>query len=473
MKENAVTDRLTFLAETFDVFEPSSETDKNILDDKLQVLKKEGYKCSLVKSNDDLILSILSTKMNDKNRLLKKVSVSSDIFSAMITADPTDNKMYLQWMLNVFTRLIKEGTKTSLDNAKRFVLEDLPQANSYLVLFEDNKRKRKFRELCKASYSIKNLEDPTNINQYKSLAQLFDSVDPFIEKEPSAVERTLKKFVDSGQALIPVKDRKFTLYIPKSTDSSVVFDNFANWCTAKKGNSMFTHYTSSYKKPNGKNSDIYIIVNNKFFTGDSKEIVQIHFETDQIKDRKNDSNVSIYESILSESEGLSNFFYEELITMAKEYKRGIDNNKYLDFLVKFGFADSLFELIDIETDTIRFSEREIPRIPDITKFKNLEQLIISKASLVDLHESIGTLYNLEMLILPKNKIKSLPKEIGNLKKLEFLNIIGNPIKDFPNEITYLDKSNGGSLHKIAVEESDIGADNYRRLKELLPTTSFD
>jgi Leucine-rich repeat (LRR) protein len=88
----------------------------------------------------------------------------------------------------------------------------------------------------------------------------------------------------------------------------------------------------------------------------------------------------------------------------------------------------------------------------------------------ELHPSIGKLTNLEMLVLTENKIKELPKEIGNLKNLTFLNIIGNPIKDIPTEISYLDKSRGGSLHRIAVKEEDIGRENYQKLKELLPTT---
>jgi hypothetical protein len=71
------------------------------------------------------------------------------------------------------------------------------------------------------------ITDFTDINQYKSLAQLFDAVDPFIEKDASAIERTMQRFVDIGQAVIPVKDRKFTLFIPKSTEANVVFDNFA------------------------------------------------------------------------------------------------------------------------------------------------------------------------------------------------------------------------------------------------------
>jgi len=49
-------------------------------------------------------------------------------------------------------------------------------------------------------------------------------------------------------------------------------------------------------------------------------------------------------------------------------------------------------------------------------------------------------------------------------------LIGNPITSIPTEISYLDKSRGGSLHRLAVREEDIGLENYKKLKELLPTT---
>jgi len=467
MNSKKVIDRLTYLAEQFDVFEYSDE--KGLIK-KTDKLSDSGLTTKLITSGNGVILGILSTKTNEKDRLSKVVSISSDVFNNMVLADPTDNKIYLQWMLTLFTRFIKEGSDNSIKSAIRFVNEDLPQAKAYLTLFEDNKRKKKFIDLCKASYSLISVKDPTNINQYKSLAQLFDSVDPFIEKEPSAVERTLYKFVESGQAIIPLKDRKFTLYIPKTTAASIVFSNYTNWCTAKEGNGMFNIYTKNNLKPNGKKSDIYIIINNKFFTGESKELYQVHFETEQLKDYTNGQNVSIFESVLKESDGISNFFYMELMAMAKAYKKGIDNNIYLDYLIQFGFADTLFNLIDDNTPEIKFMVREIPRLPDISRFKMVDQLIITNAKMVDLHPSIGSLNNLEMLILTGNRIKSLPKEIGNLKNLIFLNLVGNPINDIPEEIKYLDKTNGGSLHRLGVSKETISEANYNRLKELLPTT---
>ena len=467
MIESKIGDRIEFLANKFDVFEHDGI---NAIS-KLKELEEAGYKPKLIEYENKLV-AILSFKENTENeRIRKHISVSFDVFSAMIAADPTANKSCVQWMLNVFTRFIREGDE-GLNMAIRFVGEDLPQAGVYISLFEANKRKKKFKELCGSSYLLKGMSDPTDINQYKSLSQLFDAIDPFIERNPSELERLLQRYVDIGQAEIPVRDRKFTLFIPKTRDANVVFDKFANWCTAKEKNGMFDSYTKNNRKPDGRKSDIYIIINNQFFNGESQEVYQIHFETRQIKDRHNSQNVSIFESVIHESESMSNFFYEELIGMAKLCKTGLDNNVYLDHLIKFGFCESLFELIDSNSPTIRFMTREIPRMPDMTKFKSLEHLIIAGAGMVELHPSIGKLMNMEMLVLPNNKIKVLPLEIGNLKKLTFLNLTGNPLKEIPAEIKYLDKSNGGSLFRLAVTKKDIGEKNYQRLKELLPTTNI-
>lgn len=463
--EKGLTDRLVFLAETFDVFDCSSDE----LQKKISCFEKENYEVQTVYYEQNVI-ALVSSKVNNKDRIIKKVSVCMDVFSEMIAADPTKNKMYVQWMLNMFSRFMKD-VKSQVYGI-RLVGEDLPQAEMYLKLFEDNKRKKKFKDLCLGSYSLKGITDPTDINQYKSLSQLFDSVDPFIERDASVIERTIMKYVDLGKAYIPVKDRKFTVYVPLTLDASVVFAKHANWCTAREGNGMFKSYTESHKTPDGKKSKLYVIINNKFFSGESDEIFQVHFETNQLKDRKNSQNVTIFENVMAESEGVANFFKEELLVLARN-KKTVKQNTYLDYLLKFGFAESLFELLEEDTPIIKFMDREIPRIPNVSKFKNLDQIIITGAKLQELDPSVGELTKLSMLVLANNKLVSLPSEIGGLKNLEFLNLKGNNIKSIPNEISNLDKSKGGSLYRIVVDKNDIGDENYKKLKELLPTTNFN
>ena len=45
----------------------------------------------------------------------------------MLDSDPTSKKKYTQWMLNNFTRLIKD--ESTIIEGIRFVIEDLPLIN--------------------------------------------------------------------------------------------------------------------------------------------------------------------------------------------------------------------------------------------------------------------------------------------------------------------------------------------------------
>lgn len=467
------TDRLEFLVKKFNVVDLS---DKTLTDDLSNEYFDKGYQnMSLVEGHGDKPIAYVFTKESIKinnsggevHKIKYAIYIGKDVFDAMVLADPTKNKIYTQWMLNVFNNLIKSGEESE---AVRFVDEDLPQAEEYLTLFESHKRKKKFKEYCKVSYVLKNVTDPTNINQYHSLSQLYDAVDPFIERDPSDIEKTMLKFVSMGQAEIPVKDRRFTVFIPKTTEANVVFNKYASWCTVRPGNGMFDSYTQNNLKPNGKVSDIYIVIDHRFYEGenDNNLIHQIHFESKQVRNR-NQSGESFYEDVISQSEGVANFFNSELTQMAKD-KFTIEKNVYLDYLVKFGWTQAMFDLMNEVTPVIKFINREVPKLADVSRFKELRQLIICKSKLHELHPSLGKLTQLESLSLAQNKLKSLPREIGNLKNLNFINLIGNPIKDIPNEIKYLDKSNGGSLVRIAVKESDIGQKNYKKLKGLLPST---
>lgn len=455
------TERLKFLLTKFNVF------DETFLSSKTKKLENDGYDVSTILSHDDDCLAIVSKK-EENGKIRTEINISKTVFDLMVDSDPAPNKMYTQWMLTTFNRMLKEVNYT---NAVRFASEDLPLASEYLIIFESNKRKQKFKELCASSFILKGISDPTDINQYKSLSQLFDAVDPFIVKDSSEIESLLYRFVDSKQAEIGVRDRKFTVYIPLTRDASVVFDSFANWCTCKEGNGMFQHYTTNYKTPLGRKSKIYIIINNEFFNGiiNDNTLFQIHFESNQIKDRKNThSNVGIYDSLLS-SENVLNFFHDELISLSKEF-RNLNKNLYLDNLIKFGFSDSLFEVIEETTPMIIFKDKEVPKMGDVARFENLQTFEMNNTKLTNIHPSVCTLKNLEVMVLRDNKITTIPSEIGNLKSLIFMNILGNKIVEIPDTIKYLDKSNGGNLHRLAVSQKDIGENNYEKLKRLLPNT---
>ena len=412
------------------------------------------------------VLAVKITEHKTEKRSKTTVLISESVFDDMVKADPTDNSEFVQWMLTVFRNLIKDG-KNCTQEARRFAEEDLGQANTYLDLFRKNKGKKLFKELCDNSRTAPK-NDCTNINQYSSLSQLFDAVDPFAERKPSDLANTISKFCDAKQALVPYRDRKFTVYVPLTRDASCIMESFASWCTAKPENGMFKSYTENNRLYDGSPSKLYIIINNDMFKGESNECYQIHFESNQIKGRENGSNINIYESVFSKSESLGEFFKDELINLLKN---STNNQKmYSDYLVKFGFTESLFEIYEDDVKTINFTKIEIPKLPDLSRFKNLDEFIIMESSLSSLHESIGELTNLEMLALPINKITTLPIEIGNLRKLEFLNLTGNKIVDFPIELSKLDPTNGGSLIRLAID--NLGEEKMNKLKQLLPTVSI-
>ena len=496
---NKNVDRISFLIEKYNVFDNTDEGMSKLVN--YLTLNRRVF--TNLASKDDVIFAIVSNEafdldVNPLNPHISKtteegygvtniqysnqkprVDVPFDVFNKMVDADPSKNKMYTQWMLNTFTRHIKNG---ETDEAERFFSEDLPLAEEYLKIFEKNKRKKRFKNRSSNTFILKGIKNPSDINQYKSLSQLYDAVDPFIDKDPSNMERVMNEFVDNGKAEMPVRDRKFTLFIPKCKEASLIFGEFTGWCTAKDSGSMFEHYRTKpeYRKPNGSDSDIYIVIDNRFFSGELKTnyLYQLHFESSQVKDRlQRDGASNFYNDVIVNSEGISNFFYNELINMAKGYKdkktfNNQKDNNYINYLIKFGWTEALFEIIESYTPIIRFNDRDIVRLPDMSRFKNLNTLIIKGCKLVKIDPSIGKLESLQELLLPNNNITDLPKEIGNLKKLLFINIIGNNIKNIPDEIKYLDKSNGGSLHRIAFDGGEIGHDNYLKLKKLLPSTKM-
>ena len=475
--------RVEFLSEKFGVFDDTcDEVINSEVDRVLKTFKNPTEVTEINNSEDNSIIALLLTEKVIKHKSdgesfykdKKTVMVAYSVFKSMLDSDPTSKKKYTQWMLNNFTRLIKD--ESTIIEGIRFVIEDLPLAMEYLTIFEQNKKKKVFKDLNLKSYSLKGIvDDPTNINQYKSLSTLYDAVDPFIERDSSEMEKLIQTYIDSGMAELVVRDRKFSVIIPRDVKFCIIFDKFVGWCTSTPGNGMFSNYTTgrTYNRPNGKNSDIYIIIDHKFFNGELNDgtLYQVHFESKQVRNRKQNNKTSFYSDVLEKSVAISNYFNETLTNFAKQVG-GVDNNLYVDYLIKFGWTEALFEMMDDFTPIIKFMNKELPRIPDVSKFKDLHTLIVAKSKLSHIDPSLGKLTNLKELLLPQNNIKVLPKEIGQLKNMIMLNLLGNKLKTIPDEIKYLDKTNGGSLYRLSIDRDEIGEENYQKLRNLLPSVKM-
>lgn len=480
MVETEISSRLSFLAEKFQVFDESDLKEltnlKNMSDkDYSKQIDSDNIESNKFVRRPEIEFigtkkKIIAIKISEYIGLAKKefkttIKVADFVFADMVESDPTEQKIYLQWMLNVFYTSIKAGL---FSEAKNLALEDLQRANEYLILFDANKRKAKFKSFCNKTAGLKHITTPSDINQFKNLSQLFDAIDPFIERKSSNMEKALEMFVSRGDAEISFRDRKWTVFIPKTIDAACVVNNHVSWCTAKPGNSNFSNYTSgsSYRLPNGKVSSLYIVFNNDFFTGKSEEVYQFHFESNQLHNRSN-QKVDAFKDIISTTNGIDMYFKEELLRLAT-LKDSIEDNIYIDYLIKFGHSEALFDSYDESTPKILVQKKDVVKMPDISRFKNVETISILRTGLSEIHPSIGNLPTLEMLVLTGNNIKTIPKEIGKLKNLGLINLTENPIESICDEIGELDSSRGGSLYMLFIGESDISKDNLNKLRRLLP-----
>ncbi len=151
--------------------------------------------------------------------------------------------------------------------------------------------------------------------------------------------------------------------------------------------------------------------------------------------------------------------------------------------------DNLSEALKEPDKVIRLSLRgkKLKTVPgDIFKFKNLQELDLSKNKLTSLPEKIGTLSNLQILnvssnqlgSLPdsigmlknlkkitafKNNLTALPKQIGLLENLEVLDLWSNDLATFPEEMNKLKKLRWMDLRVILLNDED-----QERIRQLLP-----
>jgi Leucine-rich repeat (LRR) protein len=451
--------RLAYLAETFDVFDATEE-----LDEIIDKYNQDSYE-DIVKVVDPItnnILGLVSEKLKNEDswRVIRKSSVELTVFSSMISADPTDNKIYLQWLLNTYSGFLRNN---ETEEAIRFACEDLPVAKQYLELFEQHKKKQEFKKLCSNNFNLSEIKDHSNINQYKSLSKLYDAVDPFIEKDYSGLKSNIIRYVNINEAEITYKSRHFTVYVPKTRNAMIIFDKFSSWCTAKPENGMFKHYTTTFLRPDSKNSKLYVVIPNTFFDGKTNELYHVHFESNQFH---NKGNASIDpKPLLNSDSGIIEYFGSELAEVINSGKNKLlIKNPYMTQADKIGVGYLIFSVLDENLDSIRLINKGIGIIPkNINRFKNLTHLAIVNSNVMSVDDKICELTELKVLSLNKNPIKKIPDNIDRLKKLEYIALCDTDIKTLPDSISMLDISNGGSLRYVAISESDIVGDINNKL----------
>lgn len=444
-------------------------------------MKPKKFKVEPIENHEGIDIAYIVTKKNKQS-----IKLTDLIFEDIVDADPSSNKQYVQWMIKVFMTHIKEG---EIEQAIRFLSEDLPEANEFLEVFDKVKNKKVFKRSAPNRPNAP--QNVTDINQYSTLAQLYSVVSPFVgmgddddddDDGESKLWKKLKKYIDLGEAKLAYRDNDVLVYMPQTIESSCEpLGPLASWCTRREGNSYFDSYRQR-KKPDGSLSDYYVVMPKKLFDGDDEGGVfplQIHFESNQWHDKNNSSierNGKLQE-ILKRFPGLNNFLKDELGALVEMDARGgkglmdssyvkylnmvggkasdhispeafeegvanirklageqnvpLQQNKYLKWLMENTDGVVVTDFLDPETtDRLDFSGMNIGTIPDLTKFTNLDAILAEGSNIAEMPsiDKLPMTAPLTMLSFQNNDItEAPPKGYEKLPNLFSINLKGNPI----------------------------------------------
>ena len=438
----------------------------------------------IIENHEDVDIAYIVT--NNKGK--QTVKLTDEIFNDIVESDPSRNKQYVQWMIQVFLRHINDG---DIEQAIRFLTEDLPEASEFLTIFDDVKNKKVFKRSAPNRPNAP--QNVTDINQYTSLAQLYSVVSPFIgasdeesEDGESPLWKKLKKYIDLGEAKLVYRDGDVLIYSPLTIESSCdPLGSLASWCTRREGNTYFDSYRKNNPKPDGTNSDYYVIMPKNLFNGDDEGDtypLQFHFESNQLHDKNNTSieKSSKLNEVLSRFSGMKEFFKKELgnlvemdvvkgtglmdssyikylnmfggkaeeVISGEVYQKGVDNikklasqqkvplqqNKYLKWLMENTENVEILDYLDPDvTESLDFSNMSLGKLPNMSKFHKVDRITANNCNLkvlpsVDMLPDGGRMIN--VLSFNDNQISKAPLDgYETLKECFMITLLNNPIKE--------------------------------------------
>tara|TARA_Y100000310_G_scaffold286026_1_gene309867 strand:- start:5267 stop:6295 length:1029 start_codon:yes stop_codon:yes gene_type:complete len=326
----------------------------------------------------------------------------------------------------------------------------------------------------------------------------------------------MKKYIDLGHARLVYRDNDVLVYIPDTIEASCdPLGNLASWCTRREGNSYFKSYRENNKKPDGTNSDLYVVIPKEVFDGDDlggKFPLQFHFETGQLHDKNNSSidRDGGLNSIIANYSGAKDFFKRELGALAtadieqgsglmdskylkylnkfggkavdvisdKVYKKGVEsirklaseqtgplqNNRYLQWLMENTKGVIVTDYLDKSMSVLDFSNMSLEELPDISEFKNATRISANNCGLLRLPPVDYLPNDVEVLTMTGNQIKEVPlKGYSKLKNCFVMNFGKNPITKI--NVKVLEKLVREALARFVLADVDLGNLSAANLKQ--------
>ena len=250
------------------------------------------------------------------------------ILSVIESHDPTPNNAYTPWLARMYS---KGGLK----------IEDLNR-NQLLSLYDIAKSRRMLKPEHK------------DINSFKTYKQFEDAM---VTYDLEAIENTLDKEEEKGQATKVYDDENVTVIVPEDEAAACRYGRGTRWCTAAtRGENYFNTYN--------RQGRMYILLpKNPIRAG---EKYQLHFQSNQYMD-EDDDPVNVYNLLTTRFPNLVNFFLEKEETELKSNLRFTDPNviqNVLDKMKEVGLEWIDEQVSNAESDDYDYYEEMAKRHGD-------------------------------------------------------------------------------------------------------------
>ena len=377
-------------------------------------------------------------------------SYKDAIFNYLLKYDPSQNKEYVNWFVNLYGDLCKERPQISKVN-KTNELFSKKTINNEVLFFEDL---GKISESLEVFILLKKTNVLTvtqrDINLYPTYKDFVNTIKPYATRDDDddteQVHTLTHSEIKSIQNYVDLKDKsnkniesldiplaeliyedgEWIIVITHNKESNAIFGRNTTWCTAgTRHDSVFQSYD--------KQGPIFVLIKKgfgaRYLIKKNPEVrLQFHFDSNQYMNA-NDAPIKI-DVFLRKYSKVKDFLTDHVVAAVTRMSLKKDSG-VLEFLKKLGYADQLVKIL----------KKTMPDKLDLSDFP------LS----MDTVREIGELISLKELILDDCEIKEIPETFANLTKLEVLQINHNTeLKIVPEFITKL-----SNLKKLDLGFCDI------------------
>lgn len=376
------------------------------------------------------VFGVRFENVNDPVLDVLKQCTTQEIYKLLVEVDPTPNKEYVQWILSMYTRILKDREpKTNFD-----ALEN--KLGGFAYLFFENIYK--LSDALKIFHKIKTGKtlnaDQKDIYTYRSVNNFVDVVFAAQSQVPSEINLNVLsaqevEMLTKKAASLEYQDEKWVIVHTNNKEANSVFGKNTTWCTAgtRWGQGMFDSYDRQGK--------LFVLIKNE--VGASAHLqsnplnrLQFHFETHQFMNAL-DRSIDILK-FFRENLGVKGYFRDYIVNVILKKENKVE--KMIEVLNKYGMVKELIPILkemkvkklDLSGVMSKGAEFELDELGELV---TLEELMMRDCSLDRLPQPIRKLTNLKILRMSGNNITEIPTWINELSRLEVLNVMKNQIKE--------------------------------------------